>query len=123
MSENPFDGPQLQGNEFARANMTDVRFNGVQLSGASFWAVMARASFKDTNLQSAVFDDVNLSEAAFTNINLAGSTIENANLAGLSINNANLSGVEINNANLIGMKINGVLVSDLFEVYETRSEG
>ncbi len=123
MSENPFDGPQLQGNEFARADMTDVRFNGVQLSGASFWAVMERASFKDTNLQSAVFDDVNLSEASFTNVNLAQSTIENANLAGVRINNANLSEVEITNANLIGMTINGVLVSDLFEAYEVRSSG
>lgn len=120
MSETPFDGEQLQGREYARADMTNVHFNGVQMTGARFWAVLENAVFKDTNLASASFDDVNLSGASFQNINLTGTTIRDANLSGVTIQGANLANASISDANLDGMRIDGVLASDLFAAYREK---
>ncbi len=117
-SNNPFDGPQLQDVEYARADMSRSHFNGVNLSHATFYAVLDNARFTDTNLQSAVFDDVNLSGASFDNINLAGVNINNVNLSGSSFTNLNLTDAAISSANYTGMTIEGVLVSDLLACYE-----
>lgn len=120
MSENPFNGEQLQGREYARADMTDVHFNGVQMSGARFWAVLENAVFKDTNLAAASFDDVNLSGASFQNINLTGTTIRDANLSGMTIQSVTMENASISDANLDGMRIDGVLVTDLFAAYRAK---
>lgn len=51
MSEdNPFHGPQMQNCEFSRADMSNANFDGVQLSGATFWAVLESASFTEAKL-------------------------------------------------------------------------
>ena len=109
-SANPFDGDQLQDSTHARADMARTRFDGVNLDGAHFFAVLTNAAFGDTNLAGASFDDVNLSGAAFTNVNLSGARIENANL----------SDMDIRNANYAGMRIEGVLVTELLEAHGGR---
>lgn len=112
--ENPFDGPQLQDGEFARADMRNTRFDGVNLAGAYFFAVLTDARFTDTNLARADFDDVNLSGARLHNINLSEASFDNLNLSNCAITNANLE----------GMTIDGVLVSDLFAAWKaSRSHG
>lgn len=115
---NPFPDTQFKGHEFARADMSAAHFNGVNLTDASFWAVLKKAQFKDCNLEACVFDDVNLSASHYENINLSGSKFNNINLSEASFSNLNLANTEINDANLVGMKINGVLVTDLFQAYE-----
>jgi uncharacterized protein YjbI with pentapeptide repeats len=55
----------------------------------------------DANLAGSRFDDVNLQKAVFTNVNLSDATFSNINLT--------------------NMKINGVLVSELFAVYRSRT--
>ena len=109
-SANPFDGEQLQDSTYARADMARTRFDGVNLDGAHFFAVLTNAAFGDTNLAHATFDDVNLSGATFTNVNLSGARIENANL----------SDADIRNANYAGMRIEGVLVTELLEIHGKR---
>jgi len=69
---NPFDGPQLQDVEYARADMSRSQFNGVNL-------------FKNINLFGATFSDVNLSGASFGNLNLSDTSITNANYTGMTI--------------------------------------
>ena len=107
MTANPFDGDQLQDSTYARADMARARFDGVNLDGAHFFAVLTNATFSDTNLAGASFDDVNLAGATFTNVNLSGARIENANL----------SNVDIRYANYEGMRIEGVLVTELLEAH------
>lgn len=119
-TKNPFDGPQLQDIEYARADMSRSHFNGVKLSDSTFYAVLDNARFTDTNLHAAVFDDVNLSQATFDNVNLSEVTINNVNLSNATFTNLNLTNVSISNANYSGMTIEGVLVSDLFECYHKR---
>jgi uncharacterized protein YjbI with pentapeptide repeats len=53
-------------------------------------------------LQRASFTDVTLSEATFTDVNLSNASITDSNIG--------------------GMRINGVLVSDLFQAYESRGK-
>ena len=108
---NPFPDNAFKGYEFAKSNMTNAHFNGVNLSDSRFWAVLKNARFTDCNMEAANFDDVNLGSARFHNINLSG----------VSFSNINMSNVEISDANLDGMRINGVLVSDLFSAYEKSS--
>ena len=109
-SRHPFDGEQLQGTTWARADMARARFDGVNLDGAHFFAVLTNATFGDTNLAGAAFDDVNLAGASFSNVNLSGARIENANL----------SDVDVRNANYAGMRIEGVLVTELLEAHGRR---
>ena len=107
-TDNPFNGPQLQGHAYSRADMAASDFDGVNLTGSRFYAVLSGARFLDCSMSGAQFDDVNLSGTTFNNVNLAGVSVTNANLTGLSISDANLS----------GMLINGILVSDLLAAYE-----
>ena len=65
----------------------------------------------DADLAGSHFDDVNLQQAAFTNVNLREASFSNVNLTNVAIENANLS----------HMKINGVLVSELFAAYQSRT--
>ena len=109
-SANPFDGDRLQDSTYARADMARTRFDGVNLDGARFFAVLTNATFDDTNLAGASFDDVNL----------AGATLNNVNLSGARIENANLSDADIRNANYAGMRIEGVLVTELLEAHGER---
>ena len=37
--QNPFTGDQLQGTHYQKADMTGANFDGVNLSGAKFYAV------------------------------------------------------------------------------------
>ena len=115
---NPFDGEDLSGKHYRHANMQRAFFDGVNLAGAKFFAVLNGALFTDTNLANAKFDDVNLAGAHFNNVNLSGTSISNANLSGIKIKDATLAGLDIQNADLTGMRINGVLVADLFAAYE-----
>ena len=117
---NPFDGPQMQNGHYQRADMSGTNFDGVNLENARFFAVLANATFTDTNLSGAEFDDINLSGSRFHNVNLSGSTITYANLSGLRIDGATMENAAIENANLEGMTINGVLITDLFAAYEAR---
>jgi uncharacterized protein YjbI with pentapeptide repeats len=113
-NQNPFHGPQLQDKTYTRADMSRSHFDGVNMAGAKFFAVMTKTSFGDTNLGEADFDDVNLGAARFNNVNMSDVTITYANLSGLKIDGVNLTNAQIDNADLTGMKINGVLVTDLF---------
>lgn len=106
-STDPFSGPQMPGGHYRQANMAESRFDGVDLSGSRFYALMPGARFEDTDLSAAVFEDVNLSGAVLNNINLAGAVITDANLSGLRIADANLT----------GMRINDILVTDLLAAY------
>lgn len=106
--KNPFTGPQIDESVFDKASMANSRFNGVDLHGAFFYAVLKDATFRDCNMAGVEFDDVNLSQSTFNNINLAGTTFRAINF----------SNVEISDANLEGMKINGILVSELLEHYK-----
>jgi len=115
---NPFDGPQLQDAHYIRADMSGSNFDGVNLTAAKFFAVLEKATFRDTNLRAADFDDVNLSEARFNNINLSGTSITYANMSGLTISGVTLAETHITDADLRGMRINGILVTDLFAAYE-----
>ena len=99
-SRHPFDGEQLQGTTWARADMARARFDGVNLDGAHFFAV----------LTGATFGDANLAGASFANVNLSGARIENANL----------SDVDVRNANYGGMRIEGVFVTELLEAHGRR---
>lgn len=110
MSNNsdPFNGPQIQGQHYQRANMAMSNFDGVNLAESRFFAVLSDAIFNDTNLARASFDDVNLGAATFNNINLQDATFDNINF----------SNVKISNANLSGMSIDGILVSDLLAAYK-----
>jgi len=94
--------------QLARADMRNTRFDGVNLAGAYFYAVLTEARFHDTNLAGADFDDVNLSGARLHNINLSEATFDNLNLSNAAITNAKLD----------GMTIDGVLVSDLFAAWK-----
>ncbi len=115
---NPFPDIEHKGFVFSKADMTNVKFDGVNLSESYFWAVLRKAEFKDCNMESAIFDDVNLSGSSYENINLSGTTFNNINMSGVSFSNLNMANVDISNANMDGMKINGVLVTDLFDAYE-----
>lgn len=106
--QDPFNGPQLQGHSYSRADMSESNFDGVNLASSRFYAVLSDATFSDTNLVRASFDDVNLGAARFHNINLQCATFDNINF----------SNARITNANLTGMTINGILVSDLLEAYQ-----
>ncbi len=119
-SKNPFPDSQFKAHEFSKADMSHANFNGVNLTDASFWAVLSNARFKDCNMESCVFDDVNLSGATYENINLSNASFNNINMSGVTLRNLNLANTEINDANLEGMKINGVLVTDLFNAYEKK---
>ncbi len=107
--QNPFTGPQLNDSVFDKASMAHSKFNGVDLRGAFFFAVLNDAKFSDCNMGGTEFDDVNLSQSTFNNINLAGTTFSNINF----------SNVEISDANLDGMKVNGILVTDLLQHYQS----
>jgi len=96
-------------------------FSGVDLSGASFWAVLQGAKFDDCNLEAVSFGNVNLAGSTYTDVNLSNAKFENINLSGGSFRYLTMENVEISDANLIGMKINGVLVSDLFAAYEKQT--
>ena len=120
-SQNPFSGPDLSGTHYERANMAASNFDGVSLENASFFAVLSGATFKDTNLGAASFDDVNLGQASFQNVNLSGAVIRDANLSGVRISQATLANLDISDADVRGMKINGVLVTDLFAAYESKT--
>ncbi len=115
---NPFPDTKYKQHEFAKADMSGTKFNGVDLSNAHFWAVLKRAKFIDCNLESCIFNDVNLSDSSYENINFSQSTFNNMNMSGVTFSNLNLTNAEIRDANMEGMKINGVLVSDLFNAYE-----
>ena len=54
MADNPFDGPVLRDAHYPRADMGGSHFDGVNLSGARFYACMTGATFTDTNLSGAV---------------------------------------------------------------------
>ena len=108
-NDDPFTGPQLQNSEFVKANMKNTCFDGVNLDGAKFFAVLNKALFRSSNMTSAEFHDVNLSYADFDDVNISNARI----------NNANLRGLEITDSMLDGMKINGILVSDLIELFQT----
>ena len=99
-----------------RYDKNKVQWSG--LSGAEFWAVLKDAKFSDCNLEAAEFDDVNFSGSSYENINLSNARFNNTNLSGVSFVSLNMSNVVINDVNIEGMKINGVLVTDLFDVYE-----
>jgi len=107
--DSPFTGPQLQDSEFVRADMANTNFDGVNLSGAKFFAVMDKASFKNCRMPAAVFDDVNLGEANFHNTNFSGTTFDDVDM----------SNVEISNANIAGMKVEDILVTDLLAAYRS----
>ncbi|MEN5275735.1 pentapeptide repeat-containing protein [Brucella sp. TWI432] len=94
----PFDGPQLQGEHYHRADMSSTNFDGVNLSEARFYAVLSKAKFND--------------------VNMTGISITNANMTGITISGVTLVDADIKDADLTGMRINGVLVSALFEAYE-----
>jgi uncharacterized protein YjbI with pentapeptide repeats len=64
------------------------------------------------------FADVGMANAEFDDINLSGARFHNVNLTGARFDDANMTNVEIINASLVGTTINGVLVTELFEVYE-----
>lgn len=122
MSENPFNGQQLQGIRYERADMSAAIFDSVNLANAQFYAVLTNAKFTDTNLSEAVFYDVSLKKARFNNVNLAEATITNANLSNLSITDVTLAHTDIQNADLTGMRINGILVTDLFQAYQLQQK-
>ncbi len=110
-SENPFCGEQLQGKAYAKADMKNSNFDGVNLADSRFYCVATNALFTDSNIQATRFENVNLSEAVFDDVNMAGAVF----------GNINLSDVTISNANLTGMTINGVLVTELLAAFEARS--
>lgn len=68
--------------------------------------------FTDLDLSDSVFEDVGLQRATFRNVALSGATFDDVNLGDVSIRNANLQ----------GMQINGVLVVELFRVYQRNLE-
>ena len=117
-TNDPFPNKDNKATEFAKADMTDSHFNGVNLSNAKFWAVLTGALFKDCNMADCEFDDVNLGQARFNNINLSNAEFSNMNLSGAKFSGLNMTNVEISDVNIQGMKINGILVSDLLENYE-----
>lgn len=103
-----FNGAQLQDEHYARADMSRIHLDGVNLTGARIHAVMVDVRIIDSNLSGIDIDDANLSGARLHNINLSGAVLDNVNLSGASISNANLS----------GMTINGVKVTDLLAAWE-----
>ncbi|MBK7472938.1 MAG: pentapeptide repeat-containing protein [Betaproteobacteria bacterium] len=68
---------------------------------------LPQSTFTDVDLNASVFDDVNLRAARFENVALTGAVFHNVCLGSVTIDDANLE----------GLKINGVLVTDLFKVY------
>jgi uncharacterized protein YjbI with pentapeptide repeats len=120
-NSNPFDGQTMRDTHYRRADMTGSNFDGVNLTEARFYAVLARATFTDTDLGDAVFDDVNLSGATFNNVNLAGIAVSNTNLSNATFDGVSLVNASINDADLAGMRINGILVTDLLAAYERAS--
>lgn len=118
---NPFPETKYKAYEFSKSDMSGTKFNGVDLTDSSFWAVLKNAQFNDCNLESSVFNDVNLHGSTYENINMSKARFNNINMSEVSLSNLNLENTEINDANMVGMKINGVLVTDLFEAYERKS--
>ena len=121
-SQDPFADKTYKGFGFSNADMAEAKFDGVNLSNATFWAVLENAKFTDSNLTACVFDDVNLGNSRFENVNLSDTSFNNLNMAGASFSNLNLSDAVITDANLKGMTINGVLVSDLFAAFEKNND-
>ncbi|SOH94144.1 Pentapeptide repeat-containing protein [Monaibacterium marinum] len=128
----PFDGQQMDGVHLPRASMKNTNFDGVNLEGARFYAVMCRASFTDCNLVEASWNDVNMSDCVVQNANMAAMRFHDVNLSGAQISNANLeglriSGVSLRHASIIdadmeGMTINGIPVSELLALH-TAAQG
>lgn len=118
---NPFDGQVMRDAHYHRADMTGSNFDGVNLTEARFYAVLARATFTDTDLGDAVFDDVNLSGATLNNVNLSEIAVTDANLSNATFAGVSLVNASIKDADLTGMRINGVLVTDLLAAYERAS--
>ena len=71
-------------------------------------------------LSGSRFVDVDLSDSVFDDVNLQRATFENVALTGARFRNVNLSQVSLEEGNLEGMKINGVLVAELFRVYQNK---
>ena len=67
-------------------------------------------------------NDADLTQSSFVNVALPRSSFTDVNLSAAVFADVNLSNVSITEANLTGMRINGVLVSDLFQAYESRGK-
>ena len=77
------------------------------------------SNFRDVDLSGSTFDDVRLAASTFENVELSKCVFVDASLRGTRITNADLRDVEIADAQVSGMRIEGVLVTDLFEAYES----
>jgi len=115
---NPFPDIKYKGAVFTAADMSMAHFSGVNLTGATFYALLENAHFSDCSLENTQFEDTNMSGVRIHNADLAESSISSANLTNASITNANLANVKIENVNLTGMTIDGILVSDLIKAFE-----
>lgn len=120
--DNPFPDEQYKQHTFAKADMSECKFDGVNLSKSHYYAKLNNARFEGSIMAAVAFDDVNLQEASFENINLSSSTFHDINFSNTRISYANLSGVQISDVNLEGMTIDGILVSDLLNAYEKLKE-
>ena len=87
----PFPNIEHKGAEFSGADMSKALFNRVNLSGASFYALLENAKFAGSNLAAVEFDDANLGGALFYNVDLGDSKLSHVNLSDAKIDNANLA--------------------------------
>lgn len=96
------NGADLTNVTFATTDLSQVMFDGANLSHGKFWAGYApAASFWDAVLNEAVLSGANLEGANFTNADLRRANFEGANLSRAELWRANLQSANLGGASLI----------------------
>lgn len=86
-----FGGHRLTSIDLSDANLTDLRFEGAQLSLAVFEnAILTRVSFAGANLSGAIFVGAQLTDVSFEGANLRGAVFEGARLERTTLDAAHL---------------------------------
>lgn len=114
----------LQGANFAQANLTRVGFFGANLSKANFnGANLSFANLLEANLDGAYLERANLSRVSLTRANLNGANLSMANLNGAELVQANLDSAILIEVDLRGAVLEraSLKYSDLFKANLTEA--
>jgi uncharacterized protein YjbI with pentapeptide repeats len=124
LRDSHFRDVDLSNANFRDAKLASAIFADVDLTNAAFDDVkFAGARFADVDLSNAAFGDVKLARAKFADVDLSNAAFDDVNLRLVRFADVDLSGATIDASDLTGMRIDGVLVSDLFDAYQSKERG
>jgi uncharacterized protein YjbI with pentapeptide repeats len=91
-------GGSYQNWDFAGIDLSDVKFDNTQLSGASFaGSTLTNVDFSGKDLSNVNFGSANLTGANFSGAYLDGANFNNSTLTGANFSGTNLSSVSLSN--------------------------